>query len=63
MLKPFVRRFSHARVGSSEWQETMAAVVEGSGETNRAYAVVDIDADGSLELKGYRKQETRSFPG
>ena len=41
---------------------TVAAMVEGSGETNSAYAMLDVHEDRSLQLKGFRKQETRTFP-
>jgi alkaline phosphatase len=40
---------------------TLAAVVEGQGETNNAYAVADVFAAGSLRLEGFRRQDNRRF--
>jgi hypothetical protein len=41
---------------------TIAAMVKGSGQTNSAYSMLAIHADGSIQVKGFRKQETRAFP-
>lgn len=36
---------------------TTAAMVEGSGATNNAYALVDIHAGGNLRIEGFRRQK------
>jgi predicted phosphodiesterase len=41
---------------------TLVAMVEGSGQENNGYAMLEIHHDGSLRLKGFRRQETRKFP-
>ena len=41
---------------------TIAAMVEGSGETNSAYAILEVHQNGAINLKGFRKQESRTFP-
>lgn len=41
---------------------TLAAMIEGSGEENNSYAMLEIFPDSSLRLKGYRKQTPREFP-
>jgi predicted phosphodiesterase len=38
---------------------TLKAMVEGSGAENSGYTMLDILADGSLRLHGFRKQESR----
>lgn len=40
---------------------TLKAMVEGSGEENSGYSLLEIYADGSLKLKGYRKQVDRKL--
>ena len=40
---------------------TLAALVEGSGAENNAYCILDLLADGSLRLTGFRRQLTRSL--
>jgi hypothetical protein len=35
---------------------TMMATVDGSGETNNAYALVDVFADGTIRVEGFRQQ-------
>lgn len=40
---------------------TLAAMVEGSGSQNNAYALLDVMEDGSLRVNGFRKQASRSF--
>lgn len=40
---------------------TVAAMVEGSGAANNAYGILEIYKTGALQLKGYRKQETRTL--
>lgn len=40
---------------------TLVAMVEGSGETNNGYAMLDVLADGSLRLTGFRQQQTRQW--
>jgi alkaline phosphatase len=41
---------------------TVAALVEGSGDDNNAYAILEIYEGGVLHLKGFRKQQTRRIP-
>ena len=41
---------------------TIAAMVEGSGELNSAYSMLEVYEDGTLQLKGFRKQESRTLP-
>ena len=41
---------------------TLVAMIEGSGEENNGYGVLEIHKDGSLRLKGFRRQETRELP-
>ena len=38
---------------------TLAAVVEGSGAENNSYSLLDVMSDGTLKVKGYRKQKDR----
>ena len=40
---------------------TLAAVVEGSGVENNSYSLLDVMGDGTLVLKGYRKQKNRNL--
>ena len=40
---------------------TLKAVVEGEGEENSAYSLLEVFGDGSLKVKGYRKQLARDF--
>lgn len=40
---------------------TLAAMIEGSGAANSAYAVVDVLADGSIRVTGFRKQQSRDW--
>ena len=37
---------------------TMVAMVEGAGPQNNGYSLVEIDAHGTIEIKGFRNQET-----
>jgi alkaline phosphatase len=41
---------------------TLVAMVEGSGAENNGYTLLDILADGSLRLQGFRKQMNRTLP-
>lgn len=41
---------------------TLAAVIEGSGETNNAFARLDVFPDGSLKLRGFHQQVNRDLP-
>ena len=36
---------------------TLIAMVEGSGVENNGYALMDIDPNGTIRLKGFRKQK------
>jgi len=38
---------------------TLKGLIEGTGPTNSAYAIVRVMADGSLDVTGYRKAESR----
>ncbi|QDV85641.1 metallophosphoesterase family protein [Planctomycetes bacterium TBK1r] len=40
---------------------TLVAMVEGSGEENNGYATMEIQQDGTIQLKGFRKQADREF--
>jgi predicted phosphodiesterase len=40
---------------------TLAAMVEGSGEANSAYGVLEVSSKGMVRLTGFRKQEDRAF--
>ncbi len=41
---------------------TLAAVVEGSGQQNNAYALMDLHADGTIRIDGFRKQQDYDWP-
>lgn len=38
---------------------TLVAMVEGSGESNSGYSILEIAADGTLKLQGFRNQSSR----
>lgn len=40
---------------------TMKAMIEGSGESNNGYSVLDLEANGTLRLTGFRKQKSHSW--
>lgn len=40
---------------------TLVAMIEGSGAENSGYAMLDIMADGSLRLQGFRRQQNRQL--
>lgn len=40
---------------------TLVAMIEGSGAENNGYAVLDVMGDGSLRLKGFRRQTSREL--
>lgn len=40
---------------------TLVAMVEGSGEDNNGYSLLDIQANGTIRLIGFRKQATRAW--
>lgn len=40
---------------------TLMAMIEGSGMKNNGYSLLDVMADGSLRLNGFRKQTNRAF--
>ncbi|MCA9263506.1 MAG: metallophosphoesterase [Planctomycetales bacterium] len=40
---------------------TLRAMVEGSGESSNGYAILDLFADGSLKLHGFRDQSTHDW--
>ncbi|SKA98397.1 alkaline phosphatase [Prosthecobacter debontii] len=41
---------------------TLAAMIEGTGAEHNSYSLLDVLADGSLRLKGFRQQSDRRFP-
>lgn len=41
---------------------TLVAMVEGSGEENNGYSVMDVAEDGTIRLTGFRKQASRTWP-
>ncbi|KAA0140658.1 alkaline phosphatase [Gimesia chilikensis] len=49
-------RNKYAEIGGIHYC-TMVAMVEGSGPTNNGYSTLDVYADGSLVLNGFRKQQ------
>lgn len=40
---------------------TLAAMIEGSGAANNAYAIADIHPSGSLRLQGFRRQKSQAW--
>ncbi len=40
---------------------TLKALVEGSGDQNNAYAIVEVDVDGDITVTGYRKAVSRDL--
>jgi predicted phosphodiesterase len=40
---------------------TLAAMVEGSGEANNAYAVLEVFPDGAIRIRGFRRQKGYEF--
>ncbi len=40
---------------------TLAAMVEGSGEVNNSYSLLQLGNNGTVRLKGWRRQESRDF--
>jgi len=42
---------------------TLKAMVEGAGEKNNAYAIVDVHADNSMTVTGYRKAVSKEMAG
>lgn len=40
---------------------TLAAMVEGSGDANNSYSLLQLSAGGTVQLKGWRRQESRQF--
>lgn len=41
---------------------TLVAMVEGSGEKNNGYSVLELDSDNTIRLTGFRKQKSRDWP-
>ncbi len=41
---------------------TLNAVVDGAGEINNAYSILNVFADGSLKLEGFRTQKSYDWP-
>lgn len=42
---------------------TLAALIEGSGEENNSYGLMEVRRDGALRIQGYRKMQTRELGG
>jgi alkaline phosphatase len=42
---------------------TLVAMVEGAGAANNGYSVLSLEADGTLRLTGFRKQQNRHWDG
>lgn len=42
---------------------TLAALIEGSGDENNSYGLMEVMNDGALRIKGFRKMETRELTG
>ena len=40
---------------------TLVAMVEGTGSENNGYSVMNIEPDGTIHLRGFRKQESRDW--
>ena len=51
----------HREIGGIHYC-TLNAMIEGSGEANSAYALLDIFADGSLRVTGFRHQNSYDWP-
>lgn len=47
-------RGQYNRIGGVHYY-TLKAMVEGSGKTENAYAIVEVYGDGSMTIKGYRR--------
>ena len=47
----------HSHIGGVHYV-TLAAMVEGSGEENNAYAILDILPDDAIRITGFRKQKS-----
>lgn len=41
---------------------TLVAMVEGSGEENNGYSIMEISSDGSIRLTGFRNQNSNQWP-
>jgi len=54
-------RNDHKQIGGIHYC-TLCAVVDGSGEENNAYAVVDLFAGGKIRVDGFRKQADYAWP-
>lgn len=42
---------------------TLAALIEGSGEENNSYGLLEVMRDGALRIQGWRKMESRELTG
>jgi len=49
-------RNDHKEIGGIHYC-TLAAMIEGTGAENNSYSILDVRADGSLQLHGYRRQQ------
>jgi predicted phosphohydrolase len=54
-------RGSYREIGGIHYC-TLAAMVEGSGEENNAYAMMDVLPDDSIRVRGFRKQRGYEWP-
>ena len=41
---------------------TLVAMVEGSGEANNGYTVMELESNGTIRLTGFRKQKSHTWP-
>ena len=42
----------------SGWVDALRAMVEGSGARNNGFSTMDISADGTIRISGYREQKS-----
>ena len=42
---------------------TLAALIEGSGEENNSYGILEVMSDGAIRIKGFRKMQARELAG
>ncbi len=55
MFQGHSHKNEHKELGGVHYCTT-AAMIEGSGEKNNAYALVDVYGDGTIRVDGFRKQ-------
>lgn len=62
VLQGHYHRNDHKEIGGIHYC-TLAAMVEGAGETNNAYAVMNLHADGTIRIDGFRQQSDYTWRG